>query len=130
MKATVIKIRCGEGEIPEEVPGWFVPDTDELLAVDLRYEANVETGEAADWYITHIPTGFMVHRHGYTNAASRERAVEVAQNFYRECRARGWDMTSSDADSILSAHNKMPWEEKLRFWNAVRATAAKAEPVT
>lgn len=129
MQATIIKIARNPARpsAPDEYPGWIVPETEGLLAIDLRCPASIEFVEAADWAITHIPTGHRVIRYPYTNASTRERAVEIAQNFYRECRSRGWDIVSSDPMAIPGMHNAMAHEHKIKFWEAVAGSPPKPE---
>lgn len=121
MKATVIKIarKSQRPDAPLEHPGWIVPDTDELLAVDLRVPADIEYLEPAQWYITHIPTGFRVNYGPYTDADTRERAVELAQAFYREMKALGVELSSPDASTITKPVTSLSSETKRDFWNKV-----------
>lgn len=121
MQPTIIKValKPDRQDAPESYPGWIVPDTDGLFAIDERYAADLEFDEPAWWTITHVPTGFRVTRYGFTDAHTREAAAEIAQRFYRECKARGWKLDSSDPASLVEPHNAMSPDEKNAFWRAV-----------
>ena len=98
-----------------------VPDTDDLLAVDERHPADPKDVEDPDpdWRITHIPTMFAVWKPGLTDASTMERAIQIAQSFYREAKALGWNLRSENEREIVGAHNAMPKEERERFWKRV-----------
>lgn len=122
MKPIVLKGGAILGGI--EFEGFIVPDTNGLLAIDERYPADPEDKEASEayWKITHIPTMFSVTRYDYTDAKSKEQAAAIAQRFYAEAAARGWDLTSTDDKAITDRHNSMTAEEKTKFWEAVRGS--------
>lgn len=121
MQPTIIKIarKPDRPDAPEAYPGWIVPDTDGLLAIDERYAADLEFGEPAWWTITHIPTGFRVTKGGYTDANTREAAIAIAQRFFREYKARGWTLDTNDPAEVIKPHNSMNIDEKNAFWRAV-----------
>lgn len=119
MKAVVIRGAKTAGSFDLEFPGWVVPDTNEMLAVDLRVPADLEYMEPSDWRVTHLPTGYGVRYGPYTEASSRERAVEIAQAFYREMNALGVDLTSADPATVTAPVAKLNNEGKMRFWERV-----------
>jgi hypothetical protein len=118
MKAAVFKIARSPG-VESEIPGWIVPDTDDLLAIDLRAPADLEYMSPSDWRITHLPTGYGVRASPYTDADTRERAVEVAQAFYRELKALGVDLAMNDIKAICAPVTALSNAGKRDFWNKV-----------
>jgi len=73
----------------------------------------------SDWFITHLPTGCSVRKGHYTTADTRERAVEIAQAFYREMKALGCDLASTDQKAIEKAVSALSGEGKRDFWDKV-----------
>lgn len=105
--------------------GWLVPDTDELLAIDQRFEpqeGEIMTVDAEDWVITHRPTGFMVARAPYTEAHTKARAAGLAQAFFRECKDLGIDLRETEANKIVARVSSLPREDQLRFWERIQAS--------
>jgi hypothetical protein len=120
VKATVIRITSDPSKPHEpEFPGWLVPDTDDTLAVDLRIPADLEYMEPSQWYITHIPTGRRINYGLYTEASTRERAVEIAQNFYREMSAIGCHLKSTDPSEVVRAVNTLEADAKRALWTKI-----------
>jgi hypothetical protein len=119
MKAIVIQYPAKEGSF--EVPGWIVDDTDGLLAIDQRYEADLESipPTPAVWAITHIQSGFRVKAGDYTEAGTMLKAIGIAQRFYREAKARGWDLNTADPSVVTAKYKTMSTEEARAFWYAV-----------
>lgn len=118
--ATVIKIaRNPSRPGPSEYPGWIVPGTEGLLAIDERYPAWQGTeddpeGSPATWFITHIPTGFHVNGVG-CHSGTKLQAAQHAQNFFDEYRNRGWDLNSTDAKAIAAPVNALSADERKAF---------------
>lgn len=105
--------------------GWLVPETDELLAIDQRFEpaeGEIMSVDAEDWVITHRPTGFMVSRHPYTEAHTKARAAGLAQAFSRECKELGIDLHETEANKIVAKVSALPREDQLRFWERIQAS--------
>lgn len=119
MRAISIKINKARRSAPDSFQGWVVPETDDLLAIDERTPVSADGLIAAEWVITHLPTGNSIVRAPYTNASTRERAAEIAQAFFRECKARGWPLTSRSSADIVAAHNTLPPDKKKVFWRSV-----------
>jgi len=121
MVPTIIKIARNpeRPNAPESYPGWIVPDTDGLMAIDQRLAAVPEMLEPAWWTVTHIPTGMRVTKPGFTDAYTQEQAADVARRFYNAYRIRGWPIESADASRIISVHNDLSDDEKRRFWREV-----------
>lgn len=128
MTPVIIHIATTRKGIQTDYPGWMVPDTDDLLAVDERHPPQpslynpagelLEEGCEACWVITHLPTGYEVHR-PEMETATLERAVAIAQAFYREAVARGWPLRSKESAVIVASHNAMPRAERDAFWKVV-----------
>lgn len=119
MKATIIRYPTKDGS--HEVPGWIVPDTDSLFGIDMRVEADLECGPPtpAVWAITHLPSGFRVSAGPYTDAGTSLEAVGIAQRFYKEARARDWDLRATVATRVTAKYKTMSKEEAKAFWYAV-----------
>src|SRR4051812_48867652 len=103
MKAIIIKCAPVPGRDPLEVPGWVVPDTEDLFGVDMRHEADIGAipPYPAGWVITHLPTGSRLSYLDYTGAGTREDAIGIAQRFYGEYKARGWSLHSEVSAEIV-----------------------------
>ena len=108
-RAVVFQVTTENGK--EDVPGWIVPDTDDLLAVDIRYDADLTCLESADWAITHIPTGRRVNSGWMLEAGTRADAIRIAQRFYAAYKARGWDLRGDDPDAITEPVKRLSKEE-------------------
>jgi len=129
MKAIIIKMACRENDKGEsEVPGWVVPDTDDLLGIDMRYEADIEYMQSAKWFITHLPSGRRIGYGDYTEAAYRNDAAAIAQRFYVQFKARGWDLTESDPDQVVNPFKTLTKDEQKDFWMAVAGWSQDKEP--
>lgn len=105
--------------------GWLVPETDELLVIDQRFEpaeGEIMSLDAEDWVITHLPTGFMVAQGVYTEAHTKARAAGLAQAFFRECKALDIDLREPEANKIIARVNSLPREDRLRFWERIQAS--------
>jgi hypothetical protein len=103
---------------PVELEGFIVPDTDGLLFIDERYPA--EGFEEPVWFITHLPTS----RHMQAKVPeihTRERAVQVAQQLFREFTARGLNLNTKSANAIKASVDAMTDEERGALWRAVGA---------
>lgn len=117
MKATIIRITSDPNKPHEpEYPGWLVPDVEDTLAVDLRIPGDLEYMEVNQWYITHVPTGRRINYGFYTDASTRERAVEIAQGFYREMTSLGCDLKSSDPSEVVRPVNLLDSNAKRELW--------------
>lgn len=134
MKAILIQCAPNPGRDPLEVPGWLVPDTEDLFGVDLRYEADVEAipPQPNRWVITHIPTGARVSNHDYTRAPTREDAIVLAQRFYGEYKARGWNLHSQVPEEIVEPVRQLNHADTVAFWEKVAGwpKEAAAQPVS
>jgi hypothetical protein len=119
MKAAIIRGAKTPGAMELEFPGWIVPDTGDMLGVDLREPADLVYMEPSDWRITHLPTGYGIRAGSYTDADTRERAVEIAQAFYREMNALGVDLTSPDPATVIGPVAALSNEGKRAFWERV-----------
>ena len=120
MKAVIIKMACKpdtEGET--EVPGWIVPDTQDVFAVDLRYEGDIEYMYENGWCITHLPTGLALRAGAYTEAHRRADACDIAKRFYDEMIARGANVHSSTPADFTSVVNNLPKNERTAFWEKI-----------
>lgn len=102
-----------------EFPGWIVPETDSLFAVDQRYEADIETMQPASWWITHLPTGRRVSAGLYTAATTRSNAFEIAQRFYREAIALGCDLKSKNIDEVTGGFKSLSQEQRTAVWERI-----------
>lgn len=122
LKPVVIKIlknpKAVQG-LPDTYSGFIVPDTDGIMAIDMRHAAEPELEEPADWIVTHLPTGAGIVKSPYTAAHTCADAVDIAQRFYREAMARGWPLESADTAAIVAPHNAMTYQQKLKFWHSV-----------
>jgi hypothetical protein len=120
MKCVIIKIAVDPTKAGNvEYPGWIAADTEDTLAVDLRIPGCLEEMASNVWYVTHLPTGHRVCMPPYTDADSRERAIELAQGFYREMKALGVDLTSSDPKAIVAPVMAKGFDERIAFWTRV-----------
>lgn len=119
MKPVIFKAHTTSG--PWQVPGWIVPDTDNLLAIDMRYEADIECAppKPAKWIITHRPTGFRITREPYTDAATRGQAIMKAQMFFAMYTQRGWGLRARKPACIIAPHQAMTQCQKISFWRQV-----------
>jgi hypothetical protein len=127
MKATIIKIALNPGRdnCSNEYPGWIVDGTEDLLAIDERESATEY--DAANWVITHIPTGCGVVRFPYTIASTRDEAAAIALRFYHECSSRNVDLKSKDPKVIQNGVNSLPKEDRQRFWQRIGACDESVE---
>jgi len=121
MKAIIIKYAPNPGRPGGEVPGWLVPDTEGLLAIDMRYEADIEAipPRPAGWVITHLPTGARVGKPPYTDASSQHEAARIAKRFYEVYKARGWNIYSDKREIIVAPFNGLPREELTEIWEKI-----------
>jgi hypothetical protein len=121
MKAIIIKCAPKPGRDPLEVPGWLVPDTEDLFGVDMRYECDLEAipPHPNGWVITHLPTGSRLSYHDYTGAGTREDAIGIAQRFYSEYMARGWNLHSEVSAEITEPVQQLNHAERTQFWERV-----------
>lgn len=119
MKAAIIKTTGREGS--SEVPGWLVPGTDDLFAIDLREDACLDAIPPIPAYyvITHVPTGFKINRAPYTDAGTRYAAAAVATRFYAEYKKRGWTLNTDDPAIVTAPFKDLSDDEKRKFWEAV-----------
>lgn len=122
MKATVFKI-TGKGGTQTEVPGWIVPETDGLFAVDERWPACIEECEPATWKVTHLPTGFSVTYGWLTDADTKERAADIAKAFYREYKERGFPLDITDPAAFVVPYKALSPDERKTFWLKVTGIA-------
>lgn len=127
MQPVIIKFatKNGRGGPGAEVPGWVVPDTEGVFAVDMRYEADIESLEPADWKITHLPTGMSVSVPPYTEADCRDEAFAIAQRFYNELKAGGCDVHSTESAEITRIVKALPKEDVAPFWARVGGYSEK-----
>lgn len=124
---TIITIRHPKmGE--HQQPGWIVEGTNNLLAIDLRWDADIdaEPPEPAGYVITHIPTGYGINS-PHVKAATKERAAEIAKNFHDEWVRRGWDLTSADHAKVIAPMLALTKDERSDFWTAVSGLKGSAE---
>jgi hypothetical protein len=121
VKAILIKTAANPGRDPQELPGWLVPDTEELFGVDMRYECDLEMipPQPNGWIVTHLPTGACVSYLEYTRAGRLDDAIGIAQRFYGEYKARGWDLLSTDPSVITEPFKKLSYAEKIDFWEKI-----------
>lgn len=119
MKPIIITFPTKEGL--HEVPGWIVDDTGGLLAIDQRQEADVHAipPEPAEWAITHLPSGFRIACGDYTRMATQSAAVGIAQRFYREAKARDWNLLATVPEQVTATYKTLTNDEKKAFWIAV-----------
>lgn len=119
MKAAIIKFPTKNGG--GEVPGWILDETEGLFAIDQRVEADLLSAPPtpAVWAITHIPSGFRVSYGPYTEAGTQYDAFAIALRFYREAKARGWDMAATEPAKFTAKYKTMSKEEVKAFWLAV-----------
>lgn len=119
MKATIIRVppEASSKGVELEYPGWIVPHTNDAIGIDMRYEGGEYGFIGNSWFITHLPSGRRVHYGDYTEARSKERAVEVAQRFYKEAVAIGADFSSMG--SIVGPINALTKEQRKSFWYRV-----------
>jgi hypothetical protein len=130
LKPTIITIRHPKnGE--QQQPGWIVEGTNNLLAIDLRWDADIDSmpPQPAVYIITHIPTGYGINS-PYAEAGTKERAAEIAKNFYDESVKRGWDLQSANQTKVIAPMLAASKEERLVFWKAVSAHKEKPETST
>lgn len=122
MKAIIIKFAAKPGAEEPEVPGWLVPDTEDLFGIDQRVEADVESipPYPARWCITHLPTGMRVSAGAYTEASCRADAAAVAKRFYDEYKRRSWKLRTMDPDEVTNPVKALSKNECAAFWEAVR----------
>src|SRR5262245_29498842 len=115
MKAIIIKCAPNPGRDALEVPGWLVPDTDDLFGVDMRYEADLEAipPQPNGWVITHLPTGARVSYLEYTRAGRLDDAIGIAQRFHAEYKARGWDLQGTDSNVIVEPFKMLTYAQKI-----------------
>jgi hypothetical protein len=124
-----IALRGGAGFLHGGVyKGFIVPDTEGLMAIDERSPADPDDPECpeADWVVTHIPTMYAVRKSPFTDASTREKAIAIAQCFYRECKNRGWPIASEDPSELAMAHNALPVAARQLFWEQLYAAALAA----
>jgi len=109
--------------------GWLVPDTAGLLGIDQRWPADPDNEEDGDqvWLITHLPTGRGIAYGSWTRATTQEQAAAMAQRFYAEWTARGWDLSSADFASLRAPYLELTDRERGEFWDAVCAEATETE---
>lgn len=118
-----VSIRIAPGPEPREsniYQAFIVEETGDLFAIDERYPAEPAFREPALWAITHIPTGRRLRYGAYFgNPESKERAAELAQNFYKAAIARGWNVASSDPDEFANNYRGMSGGALQGFWREV-----------
>lgn len=121
MKPIIIKAAVSEGKPAAEFPGWIVPDTDGLLAIDMRYEGHwdAEMPDPSEWFVTHLPSGYSVRYGHYTLATHSDTAIDIAQRFYQQCKVHGFDLTSTDPAAIVAPFKKLRPSEHVTFWELV-----------
>lgn len=97
---------------PFQFDAYLVPETDGVFAVDQRYPL--------DWYITHMPTMMRVVREPYTNAPSRDRIIDIAQQLYRLGLTVGINWKSKDPATVVEHINhRMDHAQREAFWKRV-----------
>ena|SRR5688572_21031927 len=118
MKATIIKILTPPSGDTDEVPGWIAPGTNDTLAVDIRFEADLSAipPQHAKWYITHLPTGYRVGHGDYTRAGYRDDAVNIAKRFYEAATEIGCDLTSAESSDVVGPIGKLDKDARTKFW--------------
>jgi hypothetical protein len=89
--ATIFSAALQNGEL-ERMTGFLVPDTENLFAVDERWQDH--------WRVTHVPSGRAVMPPFKAELSVKEQAVGFAQRFYREAMALGADLTCKDFEAI------------------------------
>lgn len=120
---TPFTIRYPNRNKPSEMcqhSGYLVPDTEAVFAIDERWPAM--GFEPATWIITHLPSGTQVNRGcGDMSAETRERAVVLAQQFYREAKALGCDLHNADRAVVRAPIDALTEVAKQAFWRRVLA---------
>jgi len=131
MKAIIIKLATrNEDGGTQDVPGWLVPDTEDLFGIDMRIECDMEAipPQPPVWVITHLPTGMAVRNGEYTRAGSNFHACGVAQRFYQQYKTHGWELNTKDPAVILEPFKKLTQAQKVYFWEKVATTPIEIEP--
>lgn len=128
MKAIIIKTAAIPGREPQEQPGWLVDNTEGLLAIDMRYEADIEAipPSPAGWIITHLPTGARVGYGEYTSASTKDVAASIAKRFYDEFKSRGWNLYSDQPEVVVASVQKLEPVERTQFWETVAGWPKKS----
>lgn len=90
----------------DAIDGYLVPETNNLLAVDERFDVYKTSHH---WKITHLPTGRGIGK--LSNQETLEKAVKVAQGFYREF-SQLCDLSSKNIDEICAPFNSLPLDKR------------------
>lgn len=108
---TVIRFIGTKG--PGEYAGFLVPNTRGFFAIDERW-ASIGF-EDAEWAVTHLPTGARVDRTQFP-LPTADKAVQFAQNLFREMLAIGCDLNSADRKVAAAPVTALTDEERKAFW--------------
>lgn len=105
----------------EQFAGYLVPDTNDTLAIDMRYEADLNAipPQPASWAITHLPTGFRVRYGDYTRAGCMDDAMHIAKRFFIEATALGANLGSTDPAEVTGPIGALGKEAMKQFWRKV-----------
>lgn len=108
-----IRFRAAFADGRDLVDGFVVPDTDNTLAVFLRWSDH--------WRIAHVPSGCGVfHPDRKLKFVVREQAIAFARRFYEQARDIGLDMKAANfTESRERIWEALPYGRRSDFWEKV-----------